>query len=190
MIHVLIFIERDLSSIISSFHLTEGIIDKKQLEIATEKIRTSKRMVVYGQGNSAAIAADFAHKMIRAGVNCVSYSHLQTITAVGLGKGDVAFGISHSGSSRDVVEALQIAKENGATTICITNYGISPITKVCDISLFTSSEEVKHRIIGLSSRIVQLAIIDSTYIYISLQDPEGAFKRMNRIDKKLQSKKY
>lgn len=183
---------KEIESITSSLHLTEAIIDEKKLEIAAEKVRTSNKTVIYGQGNSGAIAADFAHKMIRAGIDCVSYSdsHLQTITAVGLGKGDVAFGISHSGSSRDVVEALKIAKGNEATTICLTNYGVSPITKICDISLFTSSEEVKHRIIGLSSRIVQLAIIDSIYIYISLQDPEGAFERMNRIDKQLQSKKY
>jgi len=184
--------QKEIESINSTLRFTEAILDKDKLELAAEEVRISNKMVVYGQGNSGAIAADFAHKMIRAGKNCVSHSdsHLQTITAVNLKRGDVAFGISHSGSSHDVVEALQTAKKNGATTICITNYGSSPITKVSDIILFTSSEEVKHRIIGLSSRFAQLAIIDSIYIYISLKDPEGAFTRMNRIDKELQSKKY
>ncbi|HHW30134.1 MAG TPA: MurR/RpiR family transcriptional regulator [Clostridiaceae bacterium] len=183
---------KEIESITSTLQLTKAILDKDSLEAAAEAIRSCNRMVVYGVGNSAAIAADFAHKMTRAGIYCVSYSdsHMQTITATGLKKGDVAVGISHSGSSRDVVEALQLSKKYGATTICITNYGSSPITKVSDIALFTSSEEVKHRIMGLSSRFAQLAIIDSIYIYISLKDSEGAFTRVNRIEKELQSKKY
>lgn len=184
--------KKEIESITSTLQLTKAILNKDSLESAAEAIKASNRTMIYGVGNSAAIALDFSHKMSRAGINCISYSdsHLQTITATGLKEGDVAIGISHSGSSRDVVEALQLAKKNGAKTISITSYGSSPITKTSDIILFTSSEEVKHRIIGLSSRFAQLAIIDSIYIYISLKDSEGAFARMNRIDKELQSKKY
>ncbi|UKI36457.1 MAG: SIS domain-containing protein [Clostridiales bacterium] len=41
----------------------------------------------------------------------------------------MAIGVSHSGSSKDVVEALKIARDNGAATICLTNEGKSPIFK-------------------------------------------------------------
>ena len=34
---------------------------------------------------------------------------------------DVVIAISHSGSSKDIVDALKLAKETGATTITITN---------------------------------------------------------------------
>ena len=78
----------------------------------------------------------------------------------------VVIGISHSGKSKDIVQALQIAKNNGATTVAITNAGNSPLDKVSDLILHTLSDETNYRILGLSSRISQLAIIDAIYSYL------------------------
>ena len=75
----------------------------------------------------------------------------------------VIIGISHSGTSRDILQAMQIAKQNGAKTVAITNFGKSPMDKVSDIILHTVSDETNYRILGLSSRIAQLAIIDTIY---------------------------
>ena len=45
-----------------------------------------------------------------------------------LKKGDVVIAVSHSGSTKDPIETLQVAKKNGAVTVAITNNSISPIT--------------------------------------------------------------
>jgi DNA-binding MurR/RpiR family transcriptional regulator len=115
---------------------------------------------------------------------------MQAIAASHLTENDVAIGISHSGSSKDVVEALGLAKEAGASTICITNFGKSPILKKSDITLFTASEETKHNILGMNSRIAQLAIIDSIYVYIILNKDNEAVTAVQNTEKALQSKKY
>jgi DNA-binding MurR/RpiR family transcriptional regulator len=109
-----------------------------------------------------------------------------------LTKNDVVIGISHSGSSKDVVEALEFAKKSGATTICITNQGKSPITKnnVSDIKLFTSSTETKYKVVGLSSRLAQLTIVDALYAYISLKKGESAIENFEKVDEALSIKKY
>jgi DNA-binding MurR/RpiR family transcriptional regulator len=41
-------------------------------------------------------------------------AHLQAMAAASLAKGDVAIGLSHSGSTRDVVDALAAARKSGA----------------------------------------------------------------------------
>jgi RpiR family transcriptional regulator, carbohydrate utilization regulator len=185
-------LNKEIGSITSTLSMTKEVINKDELSRAAELILNARKVIVYGCGNSAAIANDMAHKMVRAGVDGVSYNdaHKQIISAATLTEDDVAIGISHSGSSKDIVEALEVAKESGSKTICITNYGKSPITEVSDIKLFTASEETKYRIIGLSSRIAQLAIIDSIYVYVSLRNKEKAVDSMRRIERALQSKKY
>ena len=50
--------------------------------------------------------------------------------------------------------------------MAITNYKKSPIENVSDVILHTVSDETNYRILGLSSRISQLAIIDTIYSYL------------------------
>ena len=183
---------KKVGNAISTLQYTAKIVDKDHLEKAAQKLLDADRVVFFGSGNSASIALDAAHKFMRAGKTSDSFSdsHMQIIAASGLKKGDVALGISHSGSSRNVVDALEVAKESGATTISITNYGKSPITEVSDIVLHTASEETKYHVIALSSRIAQLSIIDTLYIYVSLKNKSHSLELMHNIDKALQSKKY
>jgi RpiR family carbohydrate utilization transcriptional regulator len=183
---------KEIGSIISTLQYTQRIIDRNTLETVADLLMKARKVVVYGSGNSTSVAVDAAHKFIRAGIDCTSQSdsHMQLITASGLNKDDVAIGISHSGSSKCIVQALKKAKDKGATAVCITNYGKSPITKVADYALFTASEEVKHKILAQSSRIAQLAIIDSLYIYMSINNEERAMTAIKNIEKALEVTKY
>jgi DNA-binding MurR/RpiR family transcriptional regulator len=144
---------------------TKKSIDPDALESCCNAILKSNNILVCGLGNSASVAIDASHKIFRLGLNAHSYTdnHLQSIAAAHTDENSVVIGISHSGESRDIIEALQIAKQNGATTIAITNFGKSPIDKYSDIILHTVSDETNYRILGLSSRIAQLAIIDTIY---------------------------
>jgi len=180
------------NSIIQTLQYTIKVIDQQELEMAGQAIVKARKLAVYGLGNSGPVAKDAEHKFLRIGIDCTAYvdSHLQVISASFLKPGDVAIGISHSGSSRDVVEALEIARDRGAKTICITNYGKSPITKVADMKLFTASQETKYRIIALASRIAQLGIIDALYSYVALRNREIAVEGMNRLESALKNKKY
>ncbi|MBO5725529.1 MAG: MurR/RpiR family transcriptional regulator [Clostridia bacterium] len=171
---------------------TEDVLDPTALSLAANRIMTAKRIVIFGLGNSAAIASDAAHKFLRLGLNAQACcdNHLQAIIASHLDSDSVAIGISHSGLSSDVVEALRIAKECNATTICITKHGDSPIIHASDIALFTKAEETRHSILALSSRIAQLAIFDAIYTYIVVNTDKSAMQAIYNTEIALQNKKY
>ena len=175
-----------------SLEKTKSSLKENLLGEAAEKICKANKIVIFGLGNSSAIAIDASHKFIRAGLNAISYTdnHMQVIAASHLKENDVAIGISHSGSSKDVVEALKIAKEHNATTIAITNSGKSPILRQSDIVLSTTSEETQYNILALNSRIAQLAIIDTLYFYIVYNRSKDALRSIQQTEHSLLTKKY
>lgn len=152
----------------------------------------ARRVAVFGLGNSAAIAMDAAHKFLRLGLDAqgCTDNHMQAIIASHLDRQSVAIGISHSGSSKDIVDALRLSKIGGAATICMTNFGSSPIVDASDIALFTKSEETKHSILGMSSRIAQLTIFDAIYTYIVIHSDKAAVQAIYNTEIALQNKKY
>lgn len=170
---------------------TEVILDEEMLKKAADTIVKAERIVVFGLGNSASIAIDIAHKFLRLGLNTQACcdNHMQTIIASHLNRKSLAIGISHSGQSKDIVEALEYSKIGSATTMCITNYADSPIVKVSDIALFTQSEETKHSILALNSRIAQLAILDALYTYIVIHTDKFATNAIYNTEYALKSKK-
>ena len=183
--------QKRILDISASLYNTQSVLNEVDLELAAKTIMKASRIVVFGLGNSAAIAQDATHKFLRLGLaaQCCCDNHMQAIIASHLKKGSVAIGISHSGSSTDIVEALKLCKLWGATTICITNYASTPIVQVSDIALFTKSEETKHSILAMSSRIAQLAIFDSIYTYIVLNTDQTAQQAIYNTEIALRNKK-
>lgn len=174
-----------------SLEKTKKAIDNDGLENCCKAILASNNILVCGLGNSASVAIDASHKMFRLGLKAYAYTdnHMQAIAAAHTDENSVVIGISHSGQSKDIVQAMQIAKSNGATTVAVTNFGRSPIHKVSDIVLSTVSDETNYRILGLSSRIAQLAIIDAIYSYLVCKI-SNAPARIEKTESALQSKKY
>ena len=88
------------------------------------------------------------------------------------------------------MDALRVAKENGAVTISISGVHKSPITRVSDISLNTVADETKYSILALNSRIVQLAIIDTLYFSIILHSNKKSIEAIKATENSLKKKKY
>ncbi len=184
--------EKVCNDIYCSLELTKKSLNPESMSIAARTICNANKLVLFGLGNSASVATDASHKFLRAGLNSVAYcdNHMQVIAASHLKKGDVAIAISHSGSSKDIVDALKIAKEHGATTITITNKGKSPILKFSDVVLSTSATETEYNILALNSRIVQLAIIDVLYFYVVYNLSHKALESIKETEHSLLTKKY
>lgn len=171
---------------------TRLVLSPASMDGAAQKIMNAKRIVIFGLGNSAAIAHDAQHKFLRVGLNATACSdnHLQSIIASHLDSDCVAIGISHSGRSVDIVHALNISRMSGATTICVTNHDTSPITEVSDICLYTQSEETQHSILAMSSRIAQLTIFDAIYTYIVANKNSDALEAILGTETALKEKRY
>lgn len=185
-------IDKIFSSAIDTLTMTRKALDGKAVAGSIEALCRARRIVIVGNGNSGAIALDAQHKFLRIGLDASAYTddHMQMIAVVSMTKEDVLIAISHSGSSRDVAEAMQLAKEKGATVISITNNGISPVSKLADIRLYTYSQETKYRTYAISSRMAELTIIDTLYTGVSLRLGDKAIQNFEALEKALVVKKY
>ena len=147
---------------------TQRILDMKTLNAAVNEIARAKSVEIYGVGGAYAVAIEANHLFLKAGIKCVAYSdgYMQTVTASMLREASVAMGVSHTGLSTHVVNALKIASENGATTICITSNVESPLARVAKISLLTPPRKRDIPLYGdfMEARVSQLFIINLLYL--------------------------
>jgi DNA-binding MurR/RpiR family transcriptional regulator len=183
--------DKVFQSTIHALTYTRDILRDPILEQAAQAIINARRVMIFGFGNSHAIAVDLQHKLMRLGYDATAYtdSHMAAIAAAYANEHDVGFAISHSGSSKDTVENAKLARDNGATIIAMTNIGITPLSKIADINLHTASKETKYRIVALSSRIAQIAIIDTVYTIIAMRQ-KSSVTGFRNVEKALENKKY
>ena len=182
--------EKICDDIYCSLEKTKLSLRAEDLQACCDKILSADKILIFGLGNSASVAMDASHKLFRLGFNAIAYTdnHMQAIASAHTDEKSVVIGISHSGHSKDVIESMKVAKSNGATTIALTNHGKSPIEKASSIVLHTVSDETGYRILGLSSRITQLAIIDTLYSYLVCQI-KNVEDRIDKTELVLRSKK-
>ncbi len=171
---------------------TIEVLSDEELGKAVEALARAKRVEVYGIGGSAPLALDAYHKFMKLGIPCVwlSDSDLMAMSSSLLGAGDVVLGISHTGASRDVCDAMENAQNAGATTICITHRATSPITKVANVKLFTAAKETAFGSDATSSRIAQLTIIDTLFAGIANQNYDHFLERIQRTREASAGKRY
>lgn len=171
---------------------TFDALDITELERAIELLATSKKIYFYGIGGSGGIARIAHHLFLKAGILSTVYEdgYMQAVSAALLQKGDVAVGISHAGSTKDVVEALSIAKNAGANTIAITGNDNSEIIKVADVKLVTFFNEEPIYGDFMEAKIGQLYIIDLLYIGILLRDVPAAEKQIRKTAMAIWERSY
>src|SRR5689334_20962212 len=124
----------------SAVEETAQQLDRATLTETATLIGKAGRVDVYGSGASAVVGADLQMKLHRIGCLAFSWSdpHIALTSAALLGSKDVAIGISHSGTTRETIEAITTAKAHGAHTVAITNFPLSPLAKLTDLVLTTA----------------------------------------------------
>ena len=107
---------------------TFAILDLEAFERAADFLHRARQRDFYGLGGSAQIARDVSHKFLRIGIRTSVFddAHMMVMSAALLGHDDVAVAFSHSGSTTAVIEAVELARRNGARTIAVTNYARQP----------------------------------------------------------------
>jgi DNA-binding MurR/RpiR family transcriptional regulator len=167
-------------------------LDPDMVDVAAKLLTGARRIDIYGIGYSSFTAQDAKLKLTRLDLMADAYgdAHGQAMAAALLRKGDVAIGISHSGSTNDVVDALSRARKSGATTIAITNYSPSPITKFADIVLLTAAPESAFGGEVLSSRIAQLCVIDLLSVSVAITIGEKCLKLIEKTSDAVMRKRY
>jgi RpiR family carbohydrate utilization transcriptional regulator len=154
--------------------------------------QTGRRVEFYGAGNSGIVAQDAQHKFFRLGVNAISYSdgHMQVMAASMLRPGDCVVVISNSGRTRDLMDACDIARRKGATTIVLTASG-SPLAAAGQIHLAADHPEGYDRYSPMVSRLLHLMVIDILATCVALRIGGARLQPMLQdIKDNLRSKRY
>ncbi|TBL80365.1 MurR/RpiR family transcriptional regulator [Paenibacillus thalictri] len=161
---------------------TMTVLSQADVGRAIEALSGARKINVFGVGASAVIAEDFKQKLTRINRWCETgfdFNSAATLAA-NMTEQDVVFGISYSGQTADIIDALQIAKANGAKVVSLTKFGSNPVADAAHIRLFTSSLEKSIRSGAMASRIAQLNVIDILYVGIASKDYDESIQSLER----------
>ncbi|AEB07613.1 transcriptional regulator, RpiR family [Coriobacterium glomerans PW2] len=161
-------------SSIKSLTDTKAMLEEADIVAAADLIIHCERLSFYGMGGSSIVAADGFHKFMRTPID-VRYEadfHLQLMEAARLTDRDCAIAISHSGCSKQTIDIATMLEKRGCPVIAITSNPASALARASTVALVTISEETGYRSESLSSRISQLALIDTLYTMVMLHDEE------------------
>jgi DNA-binding MurR/RpiR family transcriptional regulator len=162
-------IGRKLSdSLAGSIAKTQQSLNVEDMDKAIDAVAKARQIYLYGIGGSAIIAHAAHHLFTKAGLNCVIYTdgYMQTVSASMLKPKMVALGVSNTGITKHVVDAVKIAAKKGAVTIGMTSDRESALGRASQICLATPLEYKDKPLYGgaIDAKVCQLYLVDLLYL--------------------------
>ncbi|MDY5908044.1 MAG: MurR/RpiR family transcriptional regulator, partial [Bullifex sp.] len=140
--------------------LSDDVIKK-----AVHEILSASSITLAGIGASALVAQDLRQKLLRLGIRSL-FDADQDVVKVTLSSGrskDLLIAISYSGTTRETLDAVNIAKENGMRVLAMTKKGDNPISEQADVTVPVSENEALLREGATLSRLQMLVTVDMIY---------------------------
>lgn len=164
--------------IVSNMIHTAECLDTELIQKCVDLIKGSRTVYVIATGNTTPVAMDMAFRLGRFGIHAVSSVIPEYFLGyIGLAdEMDLVIGITHSGSSKNVIQALELARERGMKTIAITDAAKSPVARVSDYILCTSVSNPIFHDYGPTSHVYELAVIDTILYFIAHKDGQQVDK--------------
>ncbi|MDF2502496.1 MAG: transcriptional regulator, RpiR family, partial [Anaerosporomusa subterranea] len=162
---------------------TVKINKSSELENAVNLLLKADQLLFFGMAGSGALAIDACHKFAKTGIRCIAHtdSHWQVIAASLVKENDVIIAFSNSGSNKEIIESLKLARKNKAKIITITGNAISPIAKVSDVVLVSYAKGDMFRSEATGSRITALLLTDCLTLAVSLRRKDETLKAIMKI---------
>ena len=181
-------IDNAVSALLRYRNDAAGHAFERAIAALTEAGIARRRIEFYGVGNSGIVAQDAQHKFFRLGV------HATAVSDAMLEPGDCLVIISNSGRSKDLMDAAQIARKQGATLIVITA-SASPLAQLGQGSAHAIHLAVDHpedydRYSPMVSRLLHLTVIDILTTAVALRLPGELRPLLQEIKKNLRAKRY
>lgn len=190
---------RNMETIVESVFKVNILNLRKTLEVAAfeeyasacNMIAEAKKICFFAIGDASMPCLYASLRFRRIGYDCYADSDpdIQIINARNMKRGDVAVAISHSGRTKQVIEAMKIAQEGGAKTICITKAGKSELTRYSDVVLYnvTTDSSVDKEVIA--RRVAEQAMLDAIYMGVLQRMESNSFKRLQEVAENLKVNK-
>lgn len=149
-----------------------GLADNLNMDsllICADLINNCNTVHVLAVGNTSPIAMDLGFRLGRSGIratyNTISeyfFNHINLAV-----EGDIVVAISQSGSSKHVIQALELAKEKNLKIISITSSEFSPICNLSDYVLLSQAGDPLFEEFGKYSHLNEMAVINALLYFVS-----------------------
>ncbi|MBR3932734.1 MAG: MurR/RpiR family transcriptional regulator [Clostridia bacterium] len=177
---------------ITTLKNTFNMLDFSVAESMAKKISNANRVFIFGIGTSSVIAMDAAYRFSQLGVQAYAYTDIlqMQVMAKNMKIGDVAFGISHSGKTKTVVDAMRLAKESGAITVALTSFSKNLLYKESDLAISVYADEENYPVEAVSARIAHMCVVDALMMTIASFEYDDYSKHISMRNKALDEIRY
>lgn len=171
---------------------TLAMMDLQQVEQILHRLQTATRVVFFGVGTSSVIATDAQYRFAQLGLSTAACTDIlfMNVTAANLTEGDVAIGVSHSGTTKATVDALRRAKKAGACTVAITSFAHSLLAKESDHHIIAFSDEKNYPVEAVSARIAHMCILDALMMSLATKNYSHLDKYISERNEVLREIRY
>ena len=147
---------------VSSIQRTARLIDPRALEQVVTRMAQARRIDFYGVGPSHVVALDGQMKCMRLKIPSTAYNdRLSMLTGAGAyTEGALAFLISHTGETDDMVELARALRRYRVPTVAITSVESTTLSGLCLYCLRVDGGRGKDDLGMMSSRIAAMNAID------------------------------
>jgi RpiR family carbohydrate utilization transcriptional regulator len=168
----------------------EQYIAPDVIEKAVARLACAKRIDCYGVGNTSNFMATDAQTRFHClglASNAQLDAHVQLISAASLTKADAVLAISHVGRMPSLIEAVEVAREQGATVVAITQprtllakraHLVLPIVVPADPALR----------VGTEAYLAQMVYLEILMVGVGLKRGVPALQRLQRVRRVLQER--
>ncbi len=145
------------------------LLDEEKVQRCADLICQSHRVFVSAVGNTIPVAMDFAFRLCRLGINATC----ETIVEYGMAsmvKGDsedMLLAVSHSGSSKHVIQTVELANRRKMPTVAVTSSSSSVLARNVNFYLLTTVENPLFGEYGSTSHIYEQAVLDAVLYMVS-----------------------
>lgn len=155
---------------------TGALVSQQALLQSAELLEKARQIQIYGVAASAIIGEYLAYRLLRMGISAQQFSdmHRAAMNATSLKPGDVVIAVSSSGSTKDLLHAVQLGKEHGASIIVLSNTSRSPLATQADQLLVAAKPEGPLTAGSFHSKISAMLVIELLSQHLLKNRPELA----------------
>ncbi|MDO4547285.1 MAG: MurR/RpiR family transcriptional regulator [Clostridia bacterium] len=170
---------------------TMAFLDGAALKDAADALNDARHVIIMAEGGSGSTARCIYDSFLQIGIPCVleTDSVFQMYTALRVKPGDVIVAVCHSGRTKNVIDAMKIAKEAGAKTISILGMVNTPLEEYSDILLYTGLSNHPFYSEMIAARICELNVVAALHAILTFRNKDKLELNNQRISEVLEMKR-
>jgi DNA-binding MurR/RpiR family transcriptional regulator len=141
---------------------TGKFINRDVLQQAVAALHQAKTIQIYGVAASAITGEYLHYRLLRLGKSAQLFGdmHRAAMNASTLKEGDLVIAISASGSTKDVMHVVKVAKKQHARVLMLSNTLRSPMGNLADMLLVAARPEGPFNAGALSGKVGAMMLVE------------------------------